>query len=562
MVVSLSMAYAAKRWLVPRGAGKFSSYRDMRPDGSPIRAFCFSAVMEERGCTWAKESAVMEREEIATVLPYLTDAERAQLDRLLTSGVPWVPLPGPQTLAYQSTADVIGYGGSAGGGKTDLALGMALTRHTVSAIFRRESTQLHGIIERLTEMRGGRDGFNGSDKIWRLGDGKRIEFGSAPNAGDEVRYQGRPKDLLVIDEATNFLEAQVRFLMGWVRTTSVGQPCQTLMTFNPPTNADGQWIIAFFAPWIDQGHPNPAKPGELRWYASLDGQDVEVDGPDPFEHNGETITPQSRTFIPSRITDNPYLMGTGYMAQLQSLPEPLRSQMLHGDFTAGLEDDAYQVIPSAWVIAAQDRWTDRTRKGAMDSMGVDVARGGRDETVIARRHGNWFDELLTYPGSASPDGPTVAAQVISARRDQAPVHIDVVGWGSSPFDFLRSNSIQTVGVNNAEKSLGVTADGALRLVNRRAEVWWRLREALDPLANVPIALPPDSRLHADLCAPTWTLTTHGIQVESKEDIKSRLGRSPDRGDAVTLALISTLKQSARSKGPVFAQRDYDPRDAL
>lgn len=46
----------------------------------------------------------------------------------------------------------------------------------------------------------------------------------------------------------------------------------------------------------------------------------------------QIVTPQSRTFIPSRISDNPYLLGTGYLSQLQSLPEPLRSQMLNGDF--------------------------------------------------------------------------------------------------------------------------------------------------------------------------------------------------------------------------------------
>jgi hypothetical protein len=64
----------------------------------------------------------------------------------------------------------------------------------------------------------------------------------------------------------------------------------------------------------------------------------------------------SRTFIPSRVSDNPYLMGTGYMTQLQSLPEPLRSQMLYGDFHAGVQDDPWQVIPTAWVEAAMARW--------------------------------------------------------------------------------------------------------------------------------------------------------------------------------------------------------------
>jgi hypothetical protein len=93
-------------------------------------------------------------------------------------------------------------------------------------------------------------------------------------------------------------------------------------------------------------------------------RDVWVDGPEPFVlvdgepcydfdpadyKPEEIITPRSRTFIPARVTDNPHLYGTGYMAQLQALPEPLRSQMLNGDFHAGMEDDPWQVIPTAWI---------------------------------------------------------------------------------------------------------------------------------------------------------------------------------------------------------------------
>lgn len=481
---------------------------------------------------------------IRDLVSYLTPDERQEIDQLLTVGTPvWQPLSGPQTMAYESEADIIGFGGAAGGGKSDLMCGMALTQHKVSAIFRREATQLTGIIDRLRELVGSNDGFNGQQKIWRM-DGRQIEFGSTPHAGDESKYQGRPKDFLGIDEAPNFLESQVRFLMGWVRTTTPGQRCRTLMTFNPPTTAEGQWIIQFFAPWLVEEHPNPAKPGELRWFATIDGKDTECASGEPFTHKGELITPQSRTFIPSNINDNPYLVGTGYVAQLQSLPEPLRSQMLKGDFKAGVEDDPWQVIPTEWVKAAQARWQARDAKKPMDSMGVDVSRGGRDETIISRRHGTWFDELLEQPGTASPDGPTVAAQVLAARRDGSPVHIDVVGWGASPTDFLVANGIQTIAVNGASGGVGTTKEGNLEFSNRRAELWWRMREALDPLNPDPIALPPDPKMRADLCAPKWKLLHKGVQIEAKEDVVKRIGRSPDRGDAVVLANMITPKVNA------------------
>ncbi len=159
----------------------------------------------------------MKVEEVEALLPYLTEAERKEIDKLLAHAPIWTPLPGPQTDAYLSEADIVGYGGAAGGGKTDLACGKSLTRHQKIHILRREATQLTGIIDRFTEILGGREGFNGAERIWRL-EGRQIEFGSTPILDDWNKYQGRPPDLLVFDEAANFLESQVRALLGWLRS--------------------------------------------------------------------------------------------------------------------------------------------------------------------------------------------------------------------------------------------------------------------------------------------------------------------------------------------------------
>jgi len=499
--------------------------------------------------------------DILDVLPYLTREERAEVDRLLARDKAiWRPISAPQAMAYYSTADVVGYGGAAGGGKTDLACGKALTQHQRVMILRREATQLTGIIDRLTELLRGRDGYNGQERIWRL-PRAQIEFGSVPNLGDEAKYQGRPHDLLVFDEAANFLESQVRFLLGWLRTTTPGQRCQALLTFNPPTNAEGRWVVEFFAPWLDRKHPRPAKPGELRWFATIDGKELEVASGASFEHKGETITPLSRTFIPARVSDNPYLTGTGYMAQLQSLPEPLRSQMLNGDFQAGVEDDPWQVVPTAWVEAAQRRWKRPDKLPTMDSIGVDVARGGRDNTIIARRHGMWFDEPIVYPGAQTPDGPSVAGLTIAAMRDSAPIHIDVIGIGASPYDFLNNANQQVLGVNVAEKSLATDKSGRLRFYNQRSEYWWKFREALDPTSNTGLALPPSAQLLADLCAPTWTLAGSAILVEGRDEIVKRIGRSPDWASAYILALIDTPKRGHVLAG-ASTRREYDPFERI
>lgn len=520
---------------------------------------------------------------------YLTPTEREELAALIDADLqaaPWRPLPGPQSMAYNSQADVIGFGGAAGGGKTDLAIGMAITQHHRAQVFRREGPQLTGIIDRLAEIVGGRDCINGKPTVYES-DGRKIEFNSVPNLGDETKYQGRPKDLLVIDEAANFLEAQVRFLKGWVRTTRPGQRTRTLLTFNPPTTAEGRWVIDFFAPWLDKKHPlYPSTPGALR-YVYVDpetGKDLWLadDNPAMFVLQGgqrvydfdpmvyrpeEIIKPESRTFIPSRITDNPFLVSTGYMAQLQALPEPLRSQMLLGDFEAGMQDDPWQVVPTAWVEAAQARWRERSPRGEMLSMGVDVARGGKDNTTIVTRHQTpetayWYDRIKTYPGTETPNGNVVAGLVIGEVRDSSPIHIDVIGVGASPYDVLQNARQPVHGINVSEKATAGDKSGRLRFFNLRSQLWWQMREDLDPANDTGAALPPDPELAKELCAPRWSLSGMTIQVESRDEIIKRVGRSPDRASALILARITTPKvHLLRAMGqpdPASAALNYDP----
>lgn len=525
--------------------------------------------------------------EIQELLPYLTEDERRELLAMLErdrANVMWRPLPGPQSMAYHSDADILGYGGAAGGGKTDLMLGKAINKHRTSYILRREATQMVGIYTRMEQILGGKDGFNRSEKIWRLPGDRMVRFGSTPNLGDEMNYQGQARDLLGLDEAANFLRDMVIFLMGWTRTTDPNQPTQSLLTFNPPTNAEGRWLIDYFAPWLDHKHQNPALPGDTRVFASVPDKsgtahDVEVPDKTHFVIEGEEwifdfdrdkyrganaariIMPQSRTFVPSSIGDNPFLVNTNYMSVLQALPEPLRSQMLYGDFRAGMSDDPWQVIPTKWIEIAQERWAKRMPKPPSISLGVDVARGGEDETVIARLSQDWwFDELLQYPGTETPDGPTVASLCIAANPDQAPIHIDVIGVGASPYDFLRNARQQVMGVNVSERSTATDKSGRLTFKNQRSQLWWNFRELLDPNANNGIALPPGRDLLLELSAPKWTLQGSTIYVESREEIKKRIGRSPDKATALILAAIRSPRMAPPSHASEHAnaRRGYDP----
>ncbi len=449
----------------------------------------------------------------------------------------WEPLPGPQTNALLSQADILFYGGAAGGGKTDLLIGAAHTEHERSIIFRREFTQLRAIIDRATELLIDVGKFNKSTMVWTLENGRTIEFGAVQYIGDERKYQGRPHDLKAFDELAHFSEMQFRTLCGWLRSANPKQKCRVIATGNPPTDSEGEWVIRFFAPWLDTTYANPAKPGELRWFTTIDGKDTEVENGEPFEHKGEIIVPKSRTFFPAHVEDNPHYMRSGYKATLQALPEPLRSKLLYGDFSADRADNPYQLIPTEWIEKAILRFETRNMNAKLSCIGVDVARGGNDKTVITLRYENWFEIQKVYKGSTTKTGDSIAQLVLSARgTSNCNVNIDVIGVGSSVFDSLRryiGNAAQAM--NSAQASDAHDKSGQLSFVNRRAEWWWSLREALDPENGDNIALPPDRELLADIAAARWRLTVRGILVEAKDSIIKRIGRSPDKGDSLIYA---------------------------
>jgi hypothetical protein len=453
----------------------------------------------------------------------------------------WIPNPGPQTQAYFSKADILLYGGQAGGGKTDLLCGLALHEHHTSLLMRRVNKEVEGLTDRFAELVPDNQIRRGDAPRITLPGGGRINLSGAQHPGSEKAWMGRPRDFLGLDEATHFLDSQVRFLLGWIRTTIEGQRTRAVFATNPPVDAAGQWVVPFFAPWLDMTHPEyPAPHGELRWFITTpDGADVQVDGPEAVQRDGETLRPKSRTFIPAALADNPYLINTDYQASLDALPEPIRSAVRDGNFMAARPDDDWQIIPTDWVRQAQARWTPDHPDVPMCAIGADVARGGKDDVVLSPRYDGWFGELTIKPGVEVQSGGDIAGPIMVMRKNNATPVIDMGGgWGTSPSDILTENGVDHVKYVGAAGSVGRTIDGALAFLNIRAESWWRFREALDPSQDggSPIALPPDQKLTSDLTAPLYKISQGGkIQVESKEDIIKRLGRSPDRGDAVVMA---------------------------
>jgi hypothetical protein len=487
-----------------------------------------------------KPTGLPTKKELIAFFKSLTPQQLADLDKLILSDRRvWLPNPGPQTKGYYSSADQLFYGGQAGGGKTDLLLGLSATQHHESIIFRREYPQLRGIERRLkTLFVPHHADYNKVDKVVEFKDGRILELGAVQHFDDREKYQGRPHDLKAFDEITHFLELQYRYLIGWNRTTRYGQRTRVVCAGNPPTSADGRWVIQYWAPWIDDKYPNPKEPGELAWFVTDDeGRDTEVEGPGEYTFKGETYEAHSRTFLPSSIDDNPYL-NAAYKATLSSLPEPLRSQLLKGDFRAGIEDAEYQLIPTDWVRQAQRRWRERKEPTHLpvQQLGVDVARGGRDNTVLTKRKGNYFLPQEVHKGVTTKDGQAVATLALKGSTiGKTIVVIDATGVGSSPLDFLRENNVRVIAYVAAQGTDALDKTNNFGFANLRSESYWRLREALDPTSGEDLAIPDEPQLLADLTAPTFKLSSRGVQVESKDDIKKRIGRSTDFGDSLVYA---------------------------
>lgn len=173
---------------------------------------------------------------------------------------------------------------------------------------------------------------------------------------------------------------------------------------------------------------------------------------------------------------------------------------------------------------------ERTLPGLqMDQLGGDVARKGRDETIVySNREGVL---RLEYRGAKQDTMVTAGAfaRIIRKFNNSVPMFVDMIGIGAGVYDRLAEQGLWVVGFDAG----GGAYDGT-RFVNRRAEAYWELREAfeeglidLDPL---------DDELAGQLQSIKWKSDSRGrIGIESKDDMKKRGLPSPDRADAAVMA---------------------------
>lgn len=199
-----------------------------------------------------------------------------------------------------------------------------------------------------------------------------------------------------------------------------------------------------------------------------------------------------------------------------------------------------KLIPLSWIESANLRWDlmneskDIHIKDNNLKLGVDVAGLGRDMTVFCRRYGNYIDSFSSY---AKKENMEIAGDIkheLIKVMDTA--YVDTIGEGAGVTSRLKELGMRVCGVKASFGTRNLKDfTGQNEFVNMRDYIYWAIRDALDPQFGAELALPRNELLTQDLNEPEFSRRSDDkIKVEEKKDIKKRLGRSPDFGDALSM----------------------------
>jgi hypothetical protein len=200
------------------------------------------------------------------------------------------------------------------------------------------------------------------------------------------------------------------------------------------------------------------------------------------------------------------------------------------------ESDTDTLLPLSWIEAAMDRWELSKKPKIKGIRGVDVAGMGNDTSVFADRYDDWVDELHS---PTCPDPvliPMKLAGDIKLEADKFDfIPIDSIGVGAGVFSRLKEMGVNNVYCfKNSYGAKGLTDKTEVRkFLNMRSFTHWAMRDWLDPAFNSEAMLPYDDELKAQLTEIKYEVRSDGvIKIEEKDEIKKRLGVSPDKSDAL------------------------------
>lgn len=369
---------------------------------------------------------------------------------------------------------------------------------------------------------------------WRI-DNELVAYGFSPRDTDETAVQGihAPHLLVVVDEAGGISST----LGNALESIMTGGHTRLLAIGNPPTDLEDSW---FERACHNQNGLWTVLPVSAYDTPNFTGERTGRCLSCPPEVPPHDIT--------THLVDQAWV--DEVIAEFGETSAFVEARV-HARFPRSAPN---KVLPLAWVEASLEN--DRPAEGADIRLGVDIAADGGDEFVIARADGFRVTVRHKSSGSANQNAVDVAGVILQHIREaeqdrlenrvSAPVRVKIdtigVGWGVVGIlqrwrDEQRHESM-VIPVNVAER-----ARESAKFTNQRAEMWWNARTLFQPRTTqsgeptVDVRMDADRRTIAQLTAPLYKSDSAGrIKIESKADMKRRGTSSPDRAEAVLLAL--------------------------
>jgi hypothetical protein len=359
--------------------------------------------------------------------------------------------------------------------------------------------QVRAILWRYINQFHARNGLRGrcNQVEWFMG-GELVAIGRKPADHDDDAFQGihAPYVLAVLDEAG-------------------GVPAQFWNAVEAVTTSDDCRILAI-------GNPDHPQSPFRDAFESEQWNSIRISAFDNPNFTDEScpIDVKKNLVTPTWVEDAKTRWGD---------TSPVYQSKVLGLFPDTSEDS---VISYSHLVAAINKEPPEKPTTDPTILGIDVAGGGTDMTVVRQRRGNRALKQWTTSLSDSADLTAWILRIIVETSAKV-VRIDSTGIGWGIVGQLREKApgVLVVGINAAAKP------AKPRFLNSRAEMWWAGRELVEAgTLDLSEAVDADNLL-AQLTAPKWELVPSNgkIKIESKDDIKTRIGRSPDNADALLLA---------------------------
>lgn len=247
------------------------------------------------------------------------------------------------------------------------------------------------------------------------------------------------------------------------------------------------------------------------------------------------------------------------------------------------------LVPPEWIELAIGRWIEHHAQGWKNNkplrLGADVAGMGRDNSCFCPRYGDLVEKFEIMNGGGAAVHMEVTGRIVDMLKKNtdefngvyAQAFIDTIGEGAGVYSRLEEMTTEVINnktpgawlkgkFHSCKFSEGAVDAGGIKLkdstgvyefLNMRAWSYWAMRDWLDPNKGSKAMLPPDDELAQELSETQWKFRSDGsIQLESKEDIKKRLKRSPDKADALAntfwpIADIQLVKTKRKNVGQFF-----------